>query len=340
MFSSQVLRRCRSRGFTLIELLVVIAIIAILIALLLPAVQQAREAARRSTCKNNLKQVGLAMHNYHDTFNKFPIESQSRGGHFGVSWWAGILPYLDQATIYNKLTFNGAHPGWVHSGQSGGGANGRIINGVVIPVMLCPSSPLPELQAGAGSWPITAAQYSAISGAVNGNGFTNRPGQETACCACCGGSAGNGRISSGGILVINHANAIRDITDGASNTAMVGESADFVYSNSARTSKQTDIQGAHAWLMGTNERTRVESGGNKQRAFNMTTLRYPPNSVYANLAGVNRNFGSNNGLYSAHTGGVHVLLADGSVRFISDNINMLTLKRLCSKADGQVIGEF
>ena len=102
------------RGFTLIELLVVIAIIAILIALLLPAVQQAREAARRTQCKNNLKQLGLAFHNYHDTFTLFPIGVQSAGpnaGHYGPSFYAGILPYLEQANVYNRLTFNSSHPG-------------------------------------------------------------------------------------------------------------------------------------------------------------------------------------------------------------------------------------
>ena len=95
----------KNRGFTLIELLVVIAIIAILIALLLPAVQQAREAARRSQCKNNLKQLGLATHNYHDSHNVFPISHGDTGNSFG--WRAMILPYVDQSPLYNKINFNG-----------------------------------------------------------------------------------------------------------------------------------------------------------------------------------------------------------------------------------------
>lgn len=112
------LRKNRVRGFTLIELLVVIAIIAILIALLLPAVQQAREAARRTQCKNNLKQLGLALHNYHDVFNTFPpnganapSQGPSCGGRFNQSWlsWSGmamLLPYIEQANIYNQINFS------------------------------------------------------------------------------------------------------------------------------------------------------------------------------------------------------------------------------------------
>lgn len=102
----------KSRGFTLIELLVVIAIIAILIALLLPAVQQAREAARRTQCKNNLKQIGLALHNYSDVFGSFPIGvNSSFPGGWGVSFWVGLLPYVEQGNVYSQMSFDGPSPG-------------------------------------------------------------------------------------------------------------------------------------------------------------------------------------------------------------------------------------
>src|SRR5512138_2911325 len=113
------------RGFTLIELLVVIAIIGVLVSLLLPAVQQAREAARRSQCKNNLKQVGLALHNYHDSFNQFPPASIAPG--HSANAWVFILPYADQAPVYNKLVFTSSSF-WF--GVSGGGPNRDAMNGV------------------------------------------------------------------------------------------------------------------------------------------------------------------------------------------------------------------
>jgi prepilin-type N-terminal cleavage/methylation domain-containing protein/prepilin-type processing-associated H-X9-DG protein len=334
-------KNAQSRGFTLIELLVVIAIIAILIALLLPAVQQAREAARRSSCKNNLKQIGLGLHNYHDIYKYFPIESKSAVGGFGVSWWAGFLPQMEQAPLYQKMTFNGDHPGWAHPGVSGD-ANGIAANGLVFSFMICPSSSLdPLLQpSSSSSNTITNAQYCAISGATDGNGFVNNPNQLKTGSDCCNTQAQSGFVSSGGVLVINHANGIKDIKDGTSSTIVVGESSGQVFTDSAHTAK-TSIQGVHGWLMGTNAGGRVEGyGGNVPRSFNMTTVAYPPNSTNPTMNGVYENFGPNNGMYSEHPGGVQVLMGDGSVHFISDNINMLTLRRLCSKNDGGVVGEY
>src|SRR5262249_47931835 len=130
------------RAFTLIELLVVIAIIAVLIALLLPAVQQAREAARRSQCKNNLKQIGLALHNYHDSFGKLPLNRHSGRNlpaQFGsLGWTAMILPYIDQAPLYSTINF---------SDQTGNLVNGVQVNidarRKIIPVLNCPSNVQP-----------------------------------------------------------------------------------------------------------------------------------------------------------------------------------------------------
>src|SRR5260221_10831944 len=147
------IRSRRNSGFTLIELLVVIAIIAILIALLLPAVQQAREAARRTQCRNNLKQIGLALHNYHDTFTKFPpamvrrtwgsgVPTQTHSN--GAAWSLRIAPYLDQAPLYNIFNFN-AEPAWADTSinaQLGAPyTNYAVVAGSTVPPYLCPSDP-------------------------------------------------------------------------------------------------------------------------------------------------------------------------------------------------------
>ena len=333
----------RRRGFTLIELLVVIAIIAVLIALLLPAVQQAREAARRTQCKNNLKQMGLALHNYHDVYTMFPPGVIASTGGWGASWYMRILPYVDQAPAFNKLTFSGAHYGWAFTGVTEGNANGQILREAKMSFALCPSSPMDPIANN--NIPITNAQYYGISGATNGNGFTPPVGSEKTCCNCCGGGqASTGLISGVGMLVPTRGIGLKDATDGSSNTIMVGEASMFVIANGT-TSRTRQVNGAHGILMGTDTLQTVEaSGGNFGRCFNLSTVRYAPNAPVidsnASWPGVDWNFGSNNPLNSAHTGGVHVLLADGSTRFISDNLDMFTLRKLCSRNDGLVVGEF
>ncbi|NQV25774.1 MAG: DUF1559 domain-containing protein [Rhodopirellula sp.] len=155
------------KGFTLIELLVVIAIIAILVALLLPAVQQAREAARRSQCKNNLKQIGVALHNYHDVFSCLPNGTvASAVGGWGTSWWVRILPYTDQPALFEQMDFNGAHPGWTHNTGAEGGfptsagyRNGQAASRNPISFMMCPSSPLPKLHDTGGGNLINTPHY-------------------------------------------------------------------------------------------------------------------------------------------------------------------------------------
>ena len=146
-----VVKRRVSRGaFTLVELLVVIAIIGVLVGLLLPAVQAAREAARRMSCSNNVKQLVLATHNYHDTYNTLPpggtnfngsSVNNSSTGQYGLSWWAGVMPYVEQANVADQIYYGGNHPGWAHNGQSGGSVNGAAFHNVQFDFMLCPSSP-------------------------------------------------------------------------------------------------------------------------------------------------------------------------------------------------------
>jgi len=330
-------------GFTLIELLVVIAIIAILIALLLPAVQQAREAARRTQCKNHLKQLGLALHNYHDTSNGFPIGARAGQG-WGVSWYVGVLPFLDQAPVFNKLTFDGAHPGWVDNGVAAGNLNGQVVNGLLIRPMICPSSPLDPLGPTGRGYRTVRPQYVGITGSTDDDQtpprWTNNPAQY-GCCNCCGaagaGSVRDGIAANGGPFNRTRNFAIKDIKDGTTNTIHVGEQSDF-YSdiNNPAAGKTFQVNNNHGWMMGTDRHNNRGNG----RAYNITTVRYPINKAQVGMGGVGNNHGENNGLNSAHVGGTQVLLCDGSCRFISENIDMLTLRYLCNRADGKTVGEF
>lgn len=336
----------RRRGFTLIELLVVIAIIAVLIALLLPAVQQAREAARRSQCKNNLKQIGLALHNYHDVFDKLPNGNIATSvGGWGLSWYMRILPYADAAPVFNQLTFSGSHPGWTFSSAAGdpsGDRNALVLKQSDLPWTFCPSSPM-ERKRDAGNAVIPNASYQGISGATDGNGFVNPSNQMALCCGCCGGQQATGILAGTGVLIPLKALGLKDCTDGTSNVVAVAEHSNFI-----RTSTGAPIQvnGIHGIMMGgPNLNTPSACPGCMfDRQFNLTTVRYAPNAPAIDndpaWPGVGDNYGSNNPLNSAHTGGVHALLCDGSVRFLGNNVDMLTLRRVMTRADGQPVGEF
>jgi prepilin-type N-terminal cleavage/methylation domain-containing protein len=334
--------RSRRHGFTLIELLVVIAIIAILIALLLPAVQQAREAARRTQCKNNFKQIGLALHNYHDTYNGFPLGvTTGQPGGWGHSFWLGLLPYTDQAPLFNSLTFNGRSIGYTGDGV-GNTVNGPLVRGLRIPFLACPSSPLPIFKDTGGGIQSQISHYAGIAGAVDdpvgtANGFFNSTASPQLnsdnCCTC----TVQGIHARGGMLLPNISLNFRDMTDGTSNVMVVSEQSDFAKN---ATDQQVVITNNHGWMMGTDSLSQTAGS----RRFNLTTVRYAPNAVKQTggtaLPGVCNNDGANNGIYSPHVGGAHVLLGDGTVRFVGDNINLTNLKRLATRNDGGVLSEF
>ncbi|MDB5388901.1 MAG: hypothetical protein JWM11_4547, partial [Planctomycetaceae bacterium] len=233
MFHLGRLRRS-ARGFTLIELLVVIAIIAVLIALLLPAVQQAREAARRSQCTNNLKQLGLALHNYHDTTQTFPYSS-SAVPQWSVAhvWNEFILPYVDNAPFYNKINFNVHNSDNSTPGTPGGPTNYTLMTQPV-KFQQCPSNP-----------------FSNSVTQIDGQGFDQFGQNQVECYAPCSGTqnsdgVGVDCITLGSPAWCNAAGSdwnnaspganpgmfggrnvwacrIRDVVDGMSNTMMLGE---------------------------------------------------------------------------------------------------------------------
>jgi prepilin-type N-terminal cleavage/methylation domain-containing protein len=329
---SKAVRR-RMKAFTLIELLVVIAIIAVLIALLLPAVQQAREAARRTQCKNNLKQLGLAVHNYHDTFNGFQLgcnATQANG--WGNSMYVGLLPYFDQAPMYNSWDMTSAHTGWVDQNAN----NGALANGKAIPVLNCPSSPMPQMGAARGNAPggVNVPNYAGNAGTINttfGNYTETR-----------GVSTGQGTFGKGGFFVQGGWTKMKDLSDGTSMSICIVEQSDWCRDSTAGNAKW-DCRSAggggpgYGWSMG--------QGNNafaSDRQHGLTTTQYQPGTkiLPGRPAGLGSDLGANFPIQSAHTGGSHVLLGDGTVRFISDNINFPTMLMLLSRDDGNAVGEF
>ncbi len=337
------------RGFTLIELLVVIAIIAVLIALLLPAVQQAREAARRTQCKNNLKQLGLALHNYHDVSLVFP--PGSRGGIAGVpicraiNWRTSVLPHLDQAPLYNRLDF-AASSFCSDTGYGAAGPN-TILYGTVVPAYVCPSSSFGAIVLGDGgtgnpqcptceNYSGSAMQmhhYAGIAGATpDPAGSTN---------ACYSGGS-NGTICGNGVLPTNEGNSLARLTDGSSNTIMVAEQSGSV--GLVRAYISANYTGGWGGARHTKTAaTLAATADNVYYSVGVTTVKYPPNylaSTGTPPGDADGPYRTNTILNSYHTGGIQVLLADGTVRFISDNIDIGTLRNLCVKADGQVVSEF
>lgn len=332
IISSQVPKK---RGFTLIELLVVIAIIAILIALLLPAVQQAREAARRSQCKNNLKQIGIALHNYHDTFRMFPHNASAGGTNVtnsGPSWLVRILPYIDQAPAYNQITFNGAD--WTM--QYANNPNADLVDELRVAMLNCPSSPMPptrsQTTAANGSRTYQMTNYVGINGSYfTGGSSSVVETPNDAAVSSYGNTVYNGMIvKSGGK---GRSTRMRDVTDGTTNTMVVSEQSDYFFDNTgAKHDYRASNWSGGAWASG-----RPESN---QWTLNVTSIRYPINYSGVAQTGMNNGFRKHTLLTSAHTGGVHALLGDGSVRFLSENIEFTILTALADISDGTVIGEF
>lgn len=327
----------RRRGFTLIELLVVIAIIAILIALLLPAVQQAREAARRTQCRNNLKQLGLALHNYHDIAEVLPYAG------IGYTWTSAngglptgfqqnprglnqnglvmLLPGLDQAPLYNSFNFNETisnYPGHAYawpgtlSGSAITNGNGALA-GTRLAAFTCPSdSGIPTISGTSGTYGIGAG-YSGPDPRKTSYEFSTGASLTTRAWATESPSVrrpfGEGSHTR-----------LTDIKDGTSNTCAMAEATLDVY-NGTRS----------AWAY----RAWVHTGVNiAATQINNWYYASAPSTVPGRLGSWER-------AGSQHTGGMHILLCDGSVRFLSENTDISTvLTRLSLMSDGNVLGEF
>ncbi|MEI8378809.1 MAG: DUF1559 domain-containing protein [Planctomycetota bacterium] len=250
-----------------------IAVTAVLVALLLPAVQQAREAARRTQSKNNLKMIGLAMHNFHDVFNKFPsgtIPSKKLKPDERQSWLIGLLPYMDQAALYNQMDVD------LRESAKWNDEDQEMWITTAIPIFQNPSNP-PGFQAG----------EPATTDYVGWAGVGKDAPTEKA------------KANKMGIFGYDRATGIRDITDGTSNTVMVSDAAP---------------KSRGPWAQG-----------------GTSTIRALTSKPYVN---------GEDGIGSPHVGGFHVLMGDGSVRFVSNNIDERVLESLATRAGGEVVGDF
>lgn len=322
------------RGFTLIELLVVIAIIAILVALLLPAVQQAREAARRSSCKNNLKQIGLALHNYHDVYGTFPAMKTGTAGAAGtgyvggqtgnrerLSGFMGMLPYLEQGPLYDLVQAGDTTAGSLVAPGGPAAWTSWSAWDVAIPAYLCPS-----------------------------DGYRTTDVKRTNYVFSLGDSPNNATwgVGSRGMFTLRRCYRMRDVIDGTSSTIAMGEIISRLYSSTTGDTGERAFYGiqmnlgpfsgsvaenpaqcltgytSDAWDAGIQHKGRRGSNlwdGQPENSAFHTIL--PPNSPSC-IEGNNTNSDSSHSILtstSAHRGGVQVVMVDGAVRFISENID-------------------
>ena len=335
----------RRRAFTLIELLVVIAIIAILVALLLPAVQQAREAARRTQCKNNLKQWGLALHNYHDTYNIFPPALNNSGRYNSTAFYTAtnrvqntsgfvfLLPYMEQANAYALYDFNQTGSLSNPYGQPIAGitnANPNVqVTSMAMPGLQCPSHP-------------NGGEVSS-SGITTQTDFYSRENARRASYAFATGSmtdyslpytAYSGDIRQG-VFGNSGGARMRDFTDGTSMTIAIGEAWGGARYKTSGSFGPWGLSGTHTCC-------HLYTPSASSTVLDATTVAAYVNDFRINAAYQNdaqkRQYAWGYG--SGHTGGCQVVLGDGSVRFLSENIDALTFWRLTYLHDGAVIGDF
>ncbi|MDO5552218.1 MAG: DUF1559 domain-containing protein [Planctomycetia bacterium] len=331
----------RLLAFTLVELLVVIAIIGILIALLLPAVQAAREAARRMQCTNNMKQIGLAVHNYHDVVGVFPLGANINGGlrPGTCNWRFRILPYMEQAAIFDSIDWKKRMSTRTDSVATANDSNQQLF-GFMVPGLSCPSAEedgltgIPSVtQVLAEYAPGQRVDYIGISGA-----YPDPLARQTF-------TGSYGKMSNHNIFLINEAKNIAAILDGTSNTCIVGEQSAKV---------KNTVTGARDWLCSNysggwwagfdfpanksiSSLLAAGTTGAYSYPIGITTVRYPINQTRtsaATPADANYCYSSNTVLNSNHAGGCHMLLGDASVRFFSETMPLLLLQKFCTMDDG------
>lgn len=345
--------RGRRRAFTLIELLVTISIIAILVALLLPAVQSTREAARQMSCQNNLRQISLALGNYESAAGIFPpggFQTPFPTPGTGPSFFVGLLPFCEQQPLAGRLKLD------IPNSGSGSGINAEFLDGIVLSVLRCPSSPLAETVGLPRLSPLTfppvmsqvmLPSYAGVAGAAqNGQGGgAGFPESRLRDFSVCFSDVGAGQMSWGGVLVANRSIKLAEVTDGTSHVAAIVESSDFVKIPSG-TRIAVDGAAGLGWThsticSGTGAGYTCTGLSSPARCANLTTIMLPIGTRgWPNTNNPCTGLNPNRPILSAHPGGALVALCDGSVHLLSDSTDINTLKRLATRDDGNPVGSY
>ena len=329
-------------AFTLIELLVVIAIIGTLVGLLLPAVQQAREAARRISCVNNVKQTSLALQLHHSAKRFFPVGSSS-GPQLayntnGTSWRLEIFPYIELITVYEKLDFSGANNFTGRQGYQWTSPN-NILEGLSVSFLKCPSSVTDDFANDASRFPAEIAQstfhadYAGVSGA-----YPDPAGRGSAACR----HSYNGYACNTGLLVPHEKKSIKHATDGTSNVILIAEQSGLVGGVSRRANYHGAWTGARDDC-GTNSdnprpANQIENDGTcNYHHSGVTSVRYRINYPSATTRSSAEAQDNNTIVNSSHPGLAVVGMTDGSVRVLQETLAIETFRKLACANDGQVV---
>jgi len=306
MYGNAPVVKFRKPGFTLIELLVVIAIIAVLVAILLPAVQQAREAARRSSCNNNLKQIGLAFANYESTFSLYPAGRQGCDGsctsdpvwsYYGTSAFVGLLPYIDQAALFNK--YDTANPPYNNSAAATNwlaSANNKAFVASRPSTYVCPSDislPTVNFTVGMDTAPTAVTSYGLSVG-------TNGPSV---------GTNQSGKFDNTGMFVYKYYFGVKDALDGQSNTFFAGE---VKFADNATKPNQWPYFSRHT-----------------------AVARSTENPMNTKIGAGTQFEGGNSCFGSYHVGGAQFVFGDGRVEFVSENISLPVYRALSTRKGGE-----